>query len=188
MSPVSIVKVAAQGFWELITIIWDTLVDWVVGAIPTSNWQRADQWVANLTLIIYGGTYAGRIVMKGVGFGDWVNSLSLDARGVAEVYTSTLLFRVAWGVVGPWIGGFIALILVLPEFLLNLIKSLPQLVIDLVTAFFNWLIDVLNEIIKQIVKAVVDLIKALVDELIKPFKAILDIIEKIKDAVTGGFL
>lgn len=184
LSPLAIAEVAGKGMWELIKIVWKTLVAWIVDAVPVSNWQRADRWVANLTLVIFGASYAGRLAMKGVGFGDWVDSVSLDAKKATEIYTTTLLFRVVWGIVGPWLGGFIALILVFPEFLLNLALSFPQLIIDLTIAVFNWLIDVLNEIVKQVIKAVVDLIKALVDELVKPFKAILDLLKKI----SGGIL
>lgn len=186
LSPVEIAEVAGKGFWNLLKIIWSTLVDWIVSAIPETSWQRADRWVANLTLAIYGASYAGRLVMKGVGFGDWVSSVSLDAKRVTEAYTTTLLFRVVWGIVGPWLGGFVALILVFPEFLLNLVLSFPQLVIDLTVAFFNWIVDVLNEIVKQMVRAVVDLLKAIVTEFTKPFKAILDLVGDVLDALSGG--
>lgn len=177
------VKGVAEAFLELLGDVWSAFVDWLVRSVPEKNWRKADLWVANLTLFLFFGSYAHRFATRAVGFGDWVNSLSFDAPKMAETYSSILLFRVAWGVVGPWLGGFIALIMVFPEFLGRLAIEAPRFIWDLVEAHLRFLVALVNAFVVQVIKMQIRFIQSLVREFTRPLEAILKLLEKIKKLV-----
>lgn len=143
---------------------------WLGQNFPTASWRRVDNVMGKHWVVGTGGLIEGlRFVAPGM-VQLAVPQPGLSFKGTLGCYHGYVVGHYCYRIIGPFVSGVIATIVVAPEWLIRLAADTPALLVDLARSVLDWTSWGAEELAAEVGDILVDCLGGLATELTRPIR------------------
>lgn len=183
---VELVALMLKWVWKWITWVGRDIGSWLYRAFPETDWRNVDNVFGSAAVwpvCTAGMTHSAPKFLPAVSrpmtgnFFESFRPTSLsNVLGHANAYKVTTY---PYRIVVPFVSGLVAVVVVSPIWLVNLVIGAPQFVVDVATSTVEAVGGMAYDLITELADIIGDLLKEWWHELTKPFRYYLDLIRDL---------